>query len=67
MEYVAPCSTREAAKSADLRAASEERCGKDVAKSLLVHTKATVAQNALGKKNRVLKLGGSFIKLKTEV
>ena len=63
-EFVAPCSTRDAAKAVDLRAALEERCGKDVAKSLLARTKATVAQDPSGKKNRVLKLGGSFIRLK---
>ena len=66
-EFVAPCSTRDAAKAVDLRVALEERRGKDVAKSLLAHTKATVTQDASGKKNRVLKLGGSFIKLKSEV
>ena len=66
-EYVTPCTTRDAAKAVDLRAALEARCGKDAAKSLLARTKATVAQDASGKKNRVLKLGGSFIKLKSEV
>ena len=62
--YVAPCTTREATKSAEVRAALEEMCGKDVARSLLTNTKATVAQDPSGKKNRVLKLGGSLIKLK---
>ena len=66
-DYVTPCTTRDAAKAVDLRAVLEARCGKDGAKSLLAHTKATVAQDASGKKNRVLKLDGSFIKLKSEV
>ena len=65
--YVSACTTRDAAKATDLRAALEAQCGKEVAKSLLGRTKATVAQDASGKKNRVLKLGNSFIKLKSEV
>ena len=63
--YVSACSTRDAAKATELRAALEALCGKEVAKSLLARTKATVAQDASGKKNRVLKLGNSFIKLKS--
>ena len=65
--YVSACTTRDAAKATDLRAALEAQCGKEIAKSLLGRTKATVAQDASGKKNRVLKLGNSFIKLKSEV
>ena len=65
--YVSACTTRDAAKATDLRAALEAQCGKEVAKSLLGRTRATVAQDASGKKNRVLKLGNSFIKLKSEV
>ena len=63
--YVSACSTREAAKATDMRAALEARCGKEIAKSLLARTVATVAQDASGKKNRVLKLGNSYIKLKS--
>ncbi len=63
--YVVACSTRDAAKATDLRAALEALCGKEVAKSLLARTTATVAQDASGKKNRVLKLGNSYIKLKS--
>ena len=55
------------AKAVDLRATLEARCGKETAKSLLVSTKASVAQDASGKKNRVLKLGGSYIALKSEL
>ena len=66
-EYVVPCVAREAAKAVELRAVLEAQCGKEVAKSLLAHVKATVAQDSCGKKNRVLKLGGYSIKLKSEV
>ena len=66
-EYVVPCVARDAAKAVDLRAALEARCGKEVAKSLLANTKASVAQDSSGKKNRVLKLGASYISLKSEV
>ena len=65
-EYVVPCVARDAAKAVDLRAALEARCGKEVAKSLLANTKASVAQDSSGKKNRVLKLGASYISLKSE-
>ena len=66
-EHVVPCIARDAAKAVDLRAALEARCGKEVAKNLLANTKASVAQDASGKKNRVLKLGASYISLKSEV
>ena len=64
--YVVPCSSREAAKAVDLRAALEARCGKETAKSLLASTKATVALDASGRKNRVLKLCGAYVKLAGE-
>ena len=63
--YVSGCSTRDAAKATDLRTALEAQCGKEIAKSLLARTVATVAQDASGKKNRVLKLGNCYIKLKS--
>ena len=63
--YVSACSTRDAAKATDLRTALEAQCGKEIAKSLLARTVATVAQDASGKKNRVLKLGNCYIKLKS--
>ena len=64
-QYVVPCVAREAAKAVELRAALEAQCGKEVAKSLLANVKATVAQDSCGKNNRVFKLGGSFVKLKS--
>ncbi len=64
-QYVIPCVAREAAKAVELRAVLEAQCGKEVAKSLLANVKATVAQDSCGKKNRVFKLGGSFVKLKS--
>ena len=63
-KYVVACTAREAAKAADLRAALEVQCGKETSKSLLANTRASVAQDASGKKNRVLKLGASYISLK---
>jgi hypothetical protein len=62
--YVQACSTREATKCADIRAALEEKVGKSEAQKLLARAKPTVAQDASGKKNRVLRLGGSLLKLK---
>ena len=64
-EYVVACAARDAAKAVDVRVALEAQCGKEVAKSLLANTKAAVAQDASGKKNRVLKLGASYISLKS--
>ena len=63
-KYVVSCTAREAAKAADLRAALEVQCGKETSKSLLANTRASVAQDASGKKNRVLKLGQSYISLR---
>lgn len=62
--YVQACSTREATKCVEIRAALEEKVGKVEAQKLLARAKPTVAQDASGKKNRVLKLGGSLLKLK---
>ena len=62
--YVVPCSTREATKSTEIRARLEEICGKDSTRILLADTKATVAQDPSGKKHRVLKFGGTLVKLK---
>ena len=64
-EYVVACAARDAAKAVDIRAALEAQCGKEVAKSLLANTKASVAQDVSGRKNRVLKLGASYITLKS--
>ena len=53
-EYVDKCTARDAAKAVDVRCALEARYGKEAAKSLLANTKASVAQDASGRKNRVL-------------
>jgi hypothetical protein len=63
-DYVQTCSTREATRCVEIRAALEEKVGKTQAQKLLARTKPTVAQDSSGKKNRVLKLGGSLLKLK---
>ena len=64
-EYVDKCTARDAAKAVDVRCALEARFGKEAAKSLLANTKASVAQDASGRKNRVLRLGASYISLKS--
>ena len=64
-EHVDKCTARDAAKAVDVRCALEARFGKEAAKSLLANTKASVAQDASGRKNRVLKLGVSYISLKS--
>ncbi len=63
-DYVQECSTREATKCVEIRAALEGKVGKAEARKLLARAKPTVAQDSSGKKNRVLKLGGSLLKLK---
>jgi hypothetical protein len=62
--YVQTCPTRQATRCVEIRAALEEKVGKTQAQKLLARTKPTVAQDSSGKKNRVLKLGGSLLKLK---
>ncbi len=62
--YVQACPTREATKCVEIRAALTEKVGKAEAQKLLARTKPTVAQDSSGKKIRVLKLGGSLLKLK---
>ena len=64
-EHVQKCAARDAAKAVEIRNALEAQFGKEVAKSLLANTAASVAQDASGKKNRVLKLGASYISLKS--
>ena len=63
-DYVQACSTREATKCIEIRAALESKLGKVQAQKLLARAKPTVAQDSSGKKNRVLKLGGCLLKLK---
>jgi hypothetical protein len=63
-DHVQTCSTREATRCVEIRAALEEKVGKTQAQKLLARTKPTGAQDSSGKKNRVLKLGGSLLKLK---
>jgi hypothetical protein len=65
--YVEPCTTRYATKSADIHTALEQHVGKVQARKLLARTKATVAQDTTGKKNRVLRLDRSLLKLRVHV
>ena len=62
-DYVSLCSTREATKCTEIRAALQRGVGKACTKRLLANTKTSVAQDESGKKNRVLKLGGSYLKI----
>ncbi len=63
-DHVQACSARQATRCVEIRAALTEKVGKAEAQKLLARTKPTVAQDSSGKKNRVLKLGGSLLKLK---
>ena len=63
-EFVSPCSTRHASKSVEIRAALVLRLGKDRATQLLAKATATVARDGEGRKNRVLRIGGQFLKVK---
>ena len=62
--YVEPCSTREATKAVDIRTALVAMVGKPRATELLSNTRATVAKDALGRNNRVLRANGTLLKLK---
>ena len=62
--YVETCESKDATKSADIHTALEKHVGKKQARELLARTKATVAQDSTGKKNRVLRLDGSLLKLR---
>jgi hypothetical protein len=63
-DHMVTCPTREATKAKEVRDALIHKIGKRPADHLLANTKPSVAQDASGKKNRVLKLGGSYLKLK---
>ena len=63
-EHVEACSTREATKALEIRTALIARLGKARATELLSRTKATVAKDAQGHQNRVLRANGTLLKLK---
>lgn len=63
-EYVEPCSTRDATKALDIRMALIAMVGKPRATELLSNTRATVAKDAQGRNNRVLRANGTLLKLK---
>ena len=54
----------DADKAVDIRAALEQRLGKPAARHLLACTRATVAKQNGGHKNRILRLGGTALKLR---
>ena len=64
-QYVEPCTTREASKAIDIRTALTTRVGKHRAVELLSATRATVAKNAQGHNNRVLRANGALLRLRT--
>ena len=64
LEICEPCTTREASKAIDIRAALDQRVGKEKARELLSKVQYTVAQDQDGHKNKVMRLGGSLLKLR---
>ena len=62
--HVAACSSVDAEKAIDIRAALEQKLGKVDAKRLLSRARPSVAKDATGKKNRVLRIGCSALKIK---
>ena len=63
-EHVEACSTREATKALEIRTALIARLGKARATELLSRIKATVAKDAQGHQNRVLRANATLLKLK---
>ena len=57
-QHVEGCPAADADKAVDIRAALEQRLGKPAARHLLACTRATVAKQNGGHKNRILRLGG---------
>ena len=62
--HVAACSSVDAEKAIDIRAALEQKLCKADTKRLQSRVRPTVAKNATGNKNRVLGIGCSALKLK---
>ena len=65
-DYVTSCESKEASKAVDVRAALAARLGKTEAKLLIDSCTTTVAKNAQGQSNRILKAPtGEAIRLKS--
>ena len=64
LEYCEPCTTREASKASDVRACLTGMLGKPAAAALLKRTRPSVAQDMSGQKQKVLKLGNDYLKLR---
>ena len=64
-QHVEGCPAADADKAVDIRAALEQRLGKSMARHLLACTRATVAKQNGGRKNRILRLGGTALKLRS--
>ncbi len=64
-EHVVPCNSQEATKAVDIRSVLAATLGKAEATRILAHCVASVAKNANGQKNRILKApSGECLKLK---
>jgi hypothetical protein len=62
-QHVQACPVAEASKALEIRLALEGQLGKQEARRLLAHARATVAKDASGHKNRILRVGGAPIRL----
>ena len=63
-QYVQGCTAPGAGKALDIRLALEQQLGKQEARRLLSHARATVAKDYSGHKNRILRVGGTAIRLR---
>ena len=63
-DHVAPCTTKDASKAADIRTTLVQRMGKTESKRILSYCTTTVAKDSNGQKKRVLKAHGQLLKLK---
>jgi len=64
-QYVQGCPAAEAGKALEIRLTLEQQLGKQEARRLLSHARATVAKDPSGHKNRILRVGGTAIKLRS--
>ena len=66
-QWLEPCAAAEADKAVDIRTSLVAALGKAEARGLLACAKATVARDADGRKNRILRIAGQPVRLKREV
>lgn len=63
-QYVQGCPAAEAGKALEIRLALEQQLGRQEARRLLSHARPTVAKDTSGHKNRILRVGGTAIRLR---